>query len=254
MAARPSGAATTVSAPCRRRRRANAGRPRAPCPASTGARPGQAGEQPREFALVRRQHQLRRPFSAGRDEQRGRMILEGGDAVGVEHQPFDALSRAISVAEHGQCKIARLLADAETGAEHEGGRAAVVRTAARAAASSTLRSMIDVRCAALTCMALPGDSTVTAPAPPRAAAMADRRAAPVEDGPPEKTFTWPRLYLWVSAAGRGKPASHRVGPFSKVLIPSPQRRRRRCRCRPARPRHIAHGRATAGGPASCARR
>ena len=74
--------------------------------------------------------------------------------------------------------------------------------------------MIDVRCAALTASALAGDSSVTAPAPARAAAMADSRAAPVDGGPPENTPTWPRAYLWVSVAGDGS----RCSQFARIVF------------------------------------
>ena len=72
---------------------------------------------------------------------------------------------------------------------------------------------------AFTCMALPGDSTVTAPAPLLAAAIADNRAAPVALGPPEKTPTWPRLYLCASTAGTG----NRLEPERRLVFERPRR-------------------------------
>ena len=51
--------------------------------------------------------------------------------------------------------------------------------------------------------------------------MADRRAAPVERRGPEKTATWPRLYLWRFIRVAGQAGTKRPGVFSKMAGPWP---------------------------------
>ena len=90
---------------------------------------------------------------------------------------------------------------------------------AASAKPSDLRRMIDVRCAAFTESALPGESSVTAPAPARAAASADSLAAPVEDGPPEKTADMAaRIFVSIGRRSR-KAASQFAGSFSTAERP-----------------------------------
>ncbi len=55
--------------------------------------------------------------------------------------------------------------------------------------------------------------------PLRAAASADRRAAPVACTPPEKTTACPRLYLCASTPRAGRLLSQRSGAFSNARKP-----------------------------------
>ena len=72
-------------------------------------------------------------------------------------------------------EVADLVVRAEARTEDQRARACARREIpGPPRATSVLRRMIEVRCAALTASALAGDSSVTAPAPARAAAIADK--------------------------------------------------------------------------------
>ncbi len=84
------------------------------------------------------------------------------------------------------------------------------------AAPSTGRTMTARLAAALTASAARGEAMVTSPAPPRSAAMAARRAAPVWDMPPDTTTACPRLYLCPSTPGTGNRPRQSSMVFSNV--------------------------------------
>jgi hypothetical protein len=65
--------------------------------------------------------------------------------------------------------------------------------------------------------AVRGEAMVTSPAPPRSAAIAARRAAPVWEAPPDTTTACPRLYLCPSSPGTGNRLRHSGGAFSNVV-------------------------------------
>ena len=100
-------------------------------------------------------------------------------------------------------------------------RRSSVRVSSRSSAPSQGRSMIAVIWAAFSASAGLGDRSVTRPAPIRRAPRAASRAAPVRWAGPDSTTAWPRVYLWLSALKRGKAAPHRSGPLSWACAPIP---------------------------------
>ncbi len=95
-------------------------------------------------------------------------------------------------------------------------RRASSRKRASSSAPSTGRTMTARLAAALTASASRGVAMVTSPAPARNAPRAASRAAPVKDSPPETTTAWPRVYLWPSTRGSGKVFAHRGGELIEM--------------------------------------
>ncbi len=98
-------------------------------------------------------------------------------------------------------------------------RRSSVRVSSRSSALSQGRSMIAVSCAAFSGRAGVGERRVTRPAPIRRAPRAASRAAPVRCAGPDSTTAWPRVYLWLSSVRRGKAAPQRSGPLAWASAP-----------------------------------
>ena len=175
IAARPSGAATTVSAPLSSTTAPDAAAARAllefrstsdlrPDPLNNRANSPSCGVSTvgaAARALIAREQRLGR---LGKARQR----------VGIEHD--GALAR-----ERGQHQLAHRCADPAAGPEHDRVEPASARNSASSAAPSTGRTMTARLAAALTASASRGLAIVTSPAPARSAPRAASRAAPVDD-------------------------------------------------------------------------
>ena len=85
-----------------------------------------------------------------------------------------------------------------------------------AAASSASRSMTLMSAPAFIAIASRGLARVTSPAPARSAAAAASRAAPVNDAPPQTTRACPREYLCPSILGKGSASSQKPGALTKI--------------------------------------
>ena len=176
IAARPSGAATTVSAPLRTTTAPvsqAAARARASL-SSSGPNPAGAGEQARELALVRRHYD---GVAAARDEGRERVGLAGktGQRVGVEHD-------RPSLARTGQRRrdeLPQSRPHTRAGAERNGAPAGVGEKRLEPGEAGKRRDHHGGRMRRVDGDGLRRACERDDPAPARSAALAAMRAAPV---------------------------------------------------------------------------
>ena len=202
IAARPSGAATTVSGPFRTTT--------APERAAACARAVELGGEPRRDrergARTRRRAASARPAPARCRDRRRRAGRARRRRTSARRRRGRRRGLEASAA---STSVARRLADAERRPEHDGvppavgeDRGEALRAVHRAA------SMIAVRCAALTASASGGEATVTRPAPTRSAAARReaRRAGPDHRAGDDDGMA-AVVFVAVDAAARGSAAA-----------------------------------------------
>ena len=241
------GAATTVSGPLRRRpRRTRAAAARAR--SSLRCDLGEVGEQARELALVRRQHD-RRP--AAPDGARRAAPASSANEVSPSASSTSRRLRGERRLDQRRASPRRRRAPARAPR-----RCAARRRGSRSspAAPSIGSSMIAVRCAALTASASGGEATVTSPAPTRSAPRAASRAAPVRVAGPETTTAWPRSYLCPSRGQRRQRPEARPVPKAVAAGSSSSTLGVDADVGDQRPAGMSRGPAGAGGRASGGRR
>ena len=207
------------------------GRPPRPVELRQVSSAARSGNSRRELALMRRQHQRRRAGRPRRVEECVAAARQARSAHRRRRRSPPTSPRAAAIRSSANSPTFGMRAEPRPEHQRAGLRA---RRGIPATSSSdpALRRMIEVRCAALTGKALAGDSSVTAPAPARAAAIADSRAAPVAAGPPENTPTWPRAYLCVSLGRRRKDAQPKRRTVLEAVRPiAVEHIGRECRCR-----------------------
>ena len=215
MAARPSGAAITVSGPFRTTTAPLSRPQRAPARASSRRAARRTGA---ELALVRREHHRRLARLDGREQRVAPRLRLGaaheeaeprrlyrrvsrprrkrGQRVGVQHGGCRGL-------QNGQDGRRRRGADAGAGPDQDGVVALVREELGQRAVGGhrahhhggRVRGVDGSRGGA----ADEGDEAGA----DASAARAPRRAAPVLSARPETTTAWPRWYLWPSRRGQG---------------------------------------------------
>jgi hypothetical protein len=219
-AARPSGAATTVSGPfssttAPARRAAS----RAAAVMRSGELGQQAGKDPLELAGMRGQHVV----AVERREQRFGIVGEAGQGVGVDDQ-----GRAGA----GQGEDVRIVASPTPAA---GPITTASACSARVCRSARFERRQHHR---LQVGGVDGQGVGRRqhrhhPGPDTQAPRAASRAAPVFQASPLTTIIRPRACLWASSAGHGKRSAHRARDRSRTDAPAPSPPGR---CRPPRPR------------------
>ena len=202
IAARPSGAAITVSGPLNTttapdlRAAARASSVFA-SPPGRSRRAERSAEQPMELAGMGGEH--RAPVGGERRKQR---VADARPAAKLV-RPSASMTAARSPPSTAST-ISRVAAP--TPAPGPIATALKRRSASSissSGASSTGRTITASSAVALTASASRGEAMVTRPAPARSAAIAARRAAPVWEAPPDTTTAWPRPYLCPAMSGTG---------------------------------------------------
>ncbi len=200
MVARPSGAATTLSAPlrmttapsARAAARARASLPTAP---STSSRPRNSRANSPSCGVMTTGAQIS-PASVA--ESPAKLVSASASST--------TLGRLAAVkAARAQPRVAS--PTPAPGPMRTALRLTSASNSAKPASPSKGATMTAVSCPALTATASSGLASVTSPAPARNAARAASRAAPVWAAPPDSTSAAPRAYLcdWAPSLGSAAP-------------------------------------------------